>query len=227
MHVTHKTGFLICDLDSYEVTDFKRPGWRIEFVKSKMTSSALEIQIVARSMDTAKRVASNIFSAMTLLHGGSKSLPESSLYEISDRLPQTSFSAPGFPAACQIATKISAEQDLEYALAKYRLSCDVSSFSCDELNPDKIERIPCWTWPEDHVRLATAIVLAYSVLEQIKLEIRATTTNPSSIDGQWNPVVKSELEKRLEDAGVSLKDEVAWCIRGKSFESTRPKKHLC
>jgi hypothetical protein len=132
-----------------------------------------------------------------------------------------------FPLACRIAARVSYNLSLQYALAKYKLSSETASFGWIDLDPDHSETIPRWHRPEDHVRLATAIVLAYSVLEELALEVRASTKNPSSINGQWNPVVKRELEERLERVGIDLSYPAVWSVRGgkSRLEVERP-QHL-
>ena len=66
---------------------------------------------------------------------------------------------------------------------------------------------------EHHVRCAYAIILAYSVLEEISLEMRASREAPSMVGGKWNPKVKKELESRLTQAGIGLSETVLWTIR--------------
>lgn len=46
--------------------------------------------------------------------------------------------------------------------------------------------------------MAQAIIIFYSVIEELGLEIRANRDNPSFINGRWNPVIKNELENRLK-----------------------------
>jgi len=38
-------------------------------------------------------------------------------------------------------------------------------------------------FPEDHIRMATAIVSAYAAIEELGLTIRARNQNPSRING--------------------------------------------
>ena len=35
------------------------------------------------------------------------------------------------------------------------------------------------------------------------------------IDGKWNPIVKSDLENRLNNSGVDLSERLLWLVRGK------------
>ncbi len=63
--------------------------------------------------------------------------------------------------------------------------------------------------------MATAIISAHGVIEELGLTIRASDQNPSRINGAWNPKVRSELEKRLTDADVDLTEPFYWNLRGK------------
>ena len=74
--------------------------------------------------------------------------------------------------------------------------------------------IPKSVFPEEHIRMATAIVSANAAIEELGLTIRASSQNPSRINGAWNPDVRSELETRLVEAGVGLSEPIYWNLRG-------------
>jgi len=59
-----------------------------------------------------------------------------------------------------------------------------------------------------------AIVSAYSAIEDLGLEVRASQKKPSRINGEWNPLVREDLESRLEKANIDLKETILWTIRG-------------
>jgi hypothetical protein len=84
-----------------------------------------------------------------------------------------------------------------------------------ELDPIHSDNFPKSTLPDDHVRMIVAITTAYSCIEQLGLEIRASTKNPSVIENAWNPIVKSELETRLIKGRINLADPCYWNLRGK------------
>lgn len=241
------TGFVSTDHFEYPPAQLRGRDWRIEFGTQTEGSPAIkshdghrvfaskEVFIIARSETVARQVTSDIVGAMTLLEGSSVLIPElSDLLHLDNdpaakvkHLHAGSWSISGFPLACRIAVRASNHLRLRYALAKYRLSSETASFAWIDLDPNHSETIPRWEHAEDHVRLATAIVLAYSVLEELSLEVRASNTNPSSFNGQWNAVVKSELEERLKQAGIDISDPVVWSIRGgkSRLEAKRP-QHL-
>jgi hypothetical protein len=78
--------------------------------------------------------------------------------------------------------------------------------------------------PEDHVRLASAIMIAHSILEDFGLEVRASSSNPSRMNGAWNPSVQRGLEKRLIGAGIELDERIVWTVRGprRRLDARRP-----
>ena len=83
-----------------------------------------------------------------------------------------------------------------------------------DLEPSHHQYLPVSVLPEDHVRFAIAIMVAHSILEDLGLEIRASSNNPSRIKGQWNPQVRRNLENRLIAAHINLSERLLWTIRG-------------
>lgn len=196
-----------------------------------------EVIIHASSSLRAQRVANLIHSAILLLdgsgfmHGTEPRIfpvkrPQSKVEEeqFHDRLRKGLLQKPDIPLACIIAAKASFRHQYAYALAKLKLSYELYSTLFVNLNPYYSPNMPKSPYPEDQVRFAYSIVLAYAVIEEIGLEIRASSKNPSTIKGQWNPVVKNELEKRLRQANVKLTENFLWTVRGArtSLEKARP-----
>lgn len=73
--------------------------------------------------------------------------------------------------------------------------------------------------------LANAVTLAYSAIEELGLELRASQKNPSKMpDGAWNPSVKADLENRLQMSGIDLSDTHISTQRGPKtrIEKKRP-----
>jgi hypothetical protein len=63
------------------------------------------------------------------------------------------------------------------------------------------------------------------VLEELEFNVDASGKKPASINGQWNPVVKQDLEDHLKGAGIDLSKRVHWMVRGgkSRLEAKRPK----
>ena len=132
-----------------------------------------------------------------------------------DLIAQRRVMTSNIPLACLVAARASSRLQYVYALAKLRLSFETYSLPVVELDPHHSENVPKSPLPEDHVRLAFAIVAAYSCIEELGLEIRASEKKPSKLpDGSWNPVIRSELETRLRRSHINLKELCLWNLRG-------------
>lgn len=118
------------------------------------------------------------------------------------------------PIACSMAAKASYRRKYIYAISKYNFSIKNCSLLFTELEPFESEHISPSRFPDDHIRFCHAIISAYSVIEELGLEVRASQKKPSLINGQWNPIVKDDLEKRLTKARINLEEKVLWAIRG-------------
>lgn len=130
------------------------------------------------------------------------------------KVGQRQFYTPNLILDCYAAGKASYSQNIIYAINKFKLSINTSSCLSVDLNPG--EHLD-WNSSEDKVRFAYFIILAYSVLEELGLEIRASKENPSKFDnGEWNPIVRQNLEERLIEANVPLNETVIWYERGES-----------
>lgn len=242
--------YLVTEYAFYPSTPYKGKGWFISFEDepSDATSRghaningksypAKAVIIHAVSRERAQYVADTIYASQCLMRGelpffGQTVVipldPDST--EQGDRQYQE-MAGPdyvqmsGLPLACLIAVKASYRKAYQYALFKYLLSHQI--FSTSDIDLD-----PCHWWPtrfvfdstEHHVRCAYAIVLAYSVLEELSLELRASQKNPSTIGGKWNPKVKHELETRLKKAGIDLSETILWTLRDTptQIERTKP-----
>jgi len=124
------------------------------------------------------------------------------------------FNEPNIPRACKIALRVTSRRAYEYALSKWKLSHRVVSVPVIDFDPSQSERMPKSPYAFDHVRYAYAIIMCYSVLEELGLEVRASKEQPSTIKGEWNPAVKDELMKRLKSARVNVTEKFDWMIRG-------------
>lgn len=198
---------------------------RINRIKSGMHSKA-EVIIDSKTQVGAQR-ALNLILACISLYAGEPVIPfldvEALAYRDEDikSLPldeKVQFSRRHWlshiPISCVIAAKASHRRKYIYAISKYSFSITNFSLFHVELDPFMAQHIPVSPYPDDHVRFCYAIVSAYSLLEELGLEIRASQDNPSMIGGKWNPSVKKNLENRLRRAGINLKETLSWTLRG-------------
>ncbi len=109
-------------------------------------------------------------------------------------------------------------------MIKYQFSQSLCGVQFADLEPRHAEYMPVSRVPEDHVRLAHAIVAAHSILEDLGLEIRASSSRPSRIRGEWNPLVRQDLETRLAAARVEFCQPILWTVRGprRRLDASRP-----
>jgi hypothetical protein len=120
-------------------------------------------------------------------------------------------SAGGLHFAIIVAARASHQRKYQYALFKMRLSYLLCSVHFIDLDPSH------W-WPgravsdhaSHHVAAAYAIQSAYSAIEEIGLEIRASADNPSKVDRRWNPRVLDDLQRRLRRSRIDLSESVIW-----------------
>jgi len=214
--------------------------WRARFIRpttdhvaivhhGRSRSRAKQLVIEARDEKTAQRALNLIIGALNIASAGyvlstqGDGSPRLYVEDSSKRgsfrfdngLPPGLTSTSNIPLACMIAARASLSLARIYALAKLSLSIATYSVQPLELDPQyRGENIPKSAFPEDHVRVAFAITAAYSCIEELQLEIRASNKNPSQINGKWTPKVLADLETRLRSAGINLGERFLWTIRG-------------
>jgi hypothetical protein len=120
---------------------------------------------------------------------------------------------------CKVAKASWNHLSICYAIEKYFLSCELASIP-NELTKPEYGQIFLNQYKEHykHVKFASAFLLAYSVIEELGLEIRSSKNDtrwvPQGEIGKWNPKVKKEVEKRLLERGVDITDPFVWLFRG-------------
>ena len=185
-----------------------------------------EVVIHAGSWEMAQRALSLIQACMLLATGEPalwdpdehiahnddepEWLPEERRALLAGRYVSTS----GFPFACSIAAKASRRLKRVYAISKYKFSVSLYSVHHVDLEPYRSQHLPVSQFPGDHVMFSYAIISAYSALEDVGLELRASAKRPSRVNGEWNLVVREELEGRLKRSGVDLSETILWTVRG-------------
>jgi hypothetical protein len=242
------TGYISWDWGLYPKVEYKGKGWFIKFEKTKASAQSnttyngkriqsREVVIYARSLKSAQNVLTLINCGLWLNSGepedeneivlpeNEKELNSSAAY--ADDYPRNHFKIEKshYPRACLIASRASFRNRYKYALAKFRFASRLHSIYLVDIDPrSATEHLGVSPNIYDHVRFAYSIIASYSVIEEMGLEIRATERKPSMISGQWNPIVKEDLEKRLKQAGVNLKDHFPWDLRGKPTRVEKAKR---
>ncbi|MDQ0177146.1 hypothetical protein [Bacillus chungangensis] len=65
-----------------------------------------------------------------------------------------------------------------------------------------------------HVQGAYAFFSAYSIIEELGLEIRSSSNKHRFLQGEWNFVVKDDILKRLSEVDIDELETITWLIRG-------------
>ncbi|MFD1294962.1 hypothetical protein ACFQ5N_14050 [Lutibacter holmesii] len=119
---------------------------------------------------------------------------------------------------CIVANKAIKSKQLCYAIEKYKVSLDLNSFTPHSANPRYGQVFEHYDVKHNyHTRGAFAIISAFSVIEELELEIRSSNKNPRFLNtetGEWNPKVLENIEKRLEKSEIDSKLTFDWIYRG-------------
>jgi len=180
-----------------------------------------EVIIEAKDINNAIRASKLIFTSLILIDSHVLMIDEIPVVtpilgnkENKEYLSKTyDFKRPDVPLACMIACKASFRKSYSYALFKYRLGCSLHSNAIVDLDPIHSPYYEISPFTDDKIRMGQAIILFYSVVEELGLEIRASHEKQSFINKEWNPEVKEELETRLKKSGININDESYWDLR--------------
>lgn len=119
---------------------------------------------------------------------------------------------------CLILSKVNKDLQLMYALEKYKLSLELCSMTPHSAHPKYGQIFENYTvLKQYHTKAAFAIISAYSVIEELGLEIRSSSAKPRFLNketGEWNPDVLNDINNRLGKIGISQEDNIEWIFRG-------------
>jgi hypothetical protein len=215
-------------------------GWharlRLPVRRHPNFDGGMEIVLDAGNVAAASKALHLIIAAVDLLEGPllgkmprphSAADPECVNDDVADDHPKPTMyvATTGLWYGCRLAAKASRRKMWQYALAKYHLSQSMYAIHFRDLDPSHAEHEPLSALPQVHLRLAYAIITAYSVLEDLGVEMRASTQKPSRLpNGQLNPVVRQDVEERLVQAHVNITEPMLWTVRGsrRRLDAKRP-----
>ena len=118
-----------------------------------------------------------------------------------------------------MATKVSFRDSYVYAIQKLCFSYQTYGAAPIDLDPHQrnlptpnlVRPFP----PSIRIRIADAIVSAYSAIEELGLDIRASEKDPSKGKrGDWLPEKREEMISRLKLANINVDDTFVWELRG-------------
>jgi hypothetical protein len=119
---------------------------------------------------------------------------------------------------CQVLEKIINNKEFSYALEKYKVSLDLFSLNPFSIDPKYGQMFNHYDLKKQtHTRSSFAIIAAFSVIEELSLEIKSSSKNPRFLNnekGEWNPIVHNDITNRLEKIGIKKEDTFDWVFRG-------------
>lgn len=208
----------------------KYPHYSVHYIgDSNGEHIAPQIVVEASSRLAAQRVFGLLRAAMTIIDGSIFADVEDGIVVPQNRrkledLSEDDLIASGHNTmsrdhvvlAARLASALSRRRFLSYAAFKQKLSYEIASANMMELHPRYNPKgFAVSASLSDHVRLASAITLAYSSIEELGLEPRAKNNkNIKAKDGSWEPSALADLLARLRAAGIDATGTQVWSIRG-------------
>jgi hypothetical protein len=126
---------------------------------------------------------------------------------------------------CRFAAALSRRKYLTYSAFKLTLSYKVASAHWMEFHPRYYPKsFGVSDSPFDHVRMASAITLAYSAIEELQLEPRPIGNKPVKTEAVWDEAARGDLHRRLQSAGVDISDPLGWARRGSQTRVHKSKR---
>lgn len=123
---------------------------------------------------------------------------------------------------CEVASLSILEPSICYAIEKYKVSLELDSFTPRSADPQYGQVFEHYDIKHcTHTRSAFAIIAAFSVIEELGLEIRSSSKNKrfnNNETGEWNPTVLMDINDRLEKSGISSDMTFDWIYRGSPTE---------
>jgi hypothetical protein len=124
----------------------------------------------------------------------------------------------GVKFGCQVASLAWSDRSLIYAVEKYKRSLKLDSFTPHSAHPLH-GQVFATEHPDFayHVSAAFAIVVAYSVIEELGLEVRSSSRRPRFVGSDkdtWSPDVREDLHQRLCRAHMRADLTFRWTLRG-------------
>jgi len=237
------SNLIILESDQKEGIFCKGRGWQISFESNPSSHvvtggrPAKEIVVYTQSADRAQHVVDMVLAAYCLYTSELLTFDPIPVFqnraqtinEVEKQILAGGGHSVGvydLTVSCLIAAKASQKNVYQYAIFKNLLSCRTVPLGARSLDPqgDWEPGKAISELPEEHVFNANAITLAYSVLEELSFDIRASSEVPSKINGRWNPEVKKDLQERLANAGINLSELVLWHLRDTPTRIERVRK---
>lgn len=119
---------------------------------------------------------------------------------------------------CHLASLVLTNKEVCYAIEKYKISLELHGLPPLAVDPMYGQYYDNYDIKHKfHTRAAFAIISAFSVIEELGLEIRSSANNPRFLNneiGEWNPKVLKNLCERLKASNISESMTFDWVYRG-------------
>jgi len=210
------------DLSENEAIIFVNYGNYCEPMNTRFEGTNIYgIEILTSKKEKAKHIVDVLASCHAVVNGYVEERTEEIIRRF-DRDPIDVFSQVGRKGvvygddallfACKLLQKVYDTQTYENSVCKYYVAKEIYALHPMELHPCEDPFIKDYLLT-DRIRIANVVVDCYSVLEELHLQIKANTDNPSVINNEWNPVVKEELYSRLLRKNINPNETIPWLTR--------------
>lgn len=119
---------------------------------------------------------------------------------------------------CIITQSLYKDRQAIYAIEKYKTSLELASFRPHSIDPRYGQYFEHYDIKRQfHTKAAIAIISAFSVIEELGLEVRSSAKKPRFLDvksGEWNPIVLDNINRRLSEANIEATETFDWVYRG-------------
>lgn len=238
------TGLITTDFRDYPAPPYRGKNWSISYridrhhhhhaVFGNKIIRGREVIITASDKAVAQKAIGMIHAGLVLLWPDPlmanqfltvQKVREQGSFATVGEKPIFQLNAQDIPRACLVASTASFSRQWCYALHKFLLSTQIYSPDVRSLDPSEGVHHRLSAFEEDHVRFAYSVVTAYSVIEELGLEVRATSETPARLpDGEWNPIVRNDLQSRLQRARIDFREKTLWHLRSTPTRIERKRK---
>ncbi len=126
------------------------------------------------------------------------------------------------PVAIAVAARAWRDKKLVYAIHKLAISYRTEHVTPNSMHPREGQIFEKHTTRfASHVGSSVAINLAYSAIQELDLDVKASSQKPRWLDKDafvWNPQLLENIEERLEKSGISRDRTIDWIVRGDPTE---------
>lgn len=218
--------FTLCGEDEFEIFS---PNWEVHWKEdkekrfpwhenNKLKGYARQLWIRADELKSANNAMTLICHSSCLQEGLLRNyinaqIPNQSIILSNEDGKNNIIFDMNLQKASKIASKIAEKNYLQYAMFKYNLSKYIHNVSAyDIIEFGLNDRFKETENKLEHVMFNACIHHAYSGIEELQLELRASKEKPGKIKGEKNPDVVNELINRLTEKNIDINKKIMWSL---------------